>query len=295
MLTELSNQLADAVAAAAPSVVQVQGSRRPASGLVYADNIVISTVAAVGREDGLRVRSQDGRVCDAELTGWDPTTSLAVLRVRDLGAPSIAPATTEPRVGHLALAIARSWSNGLTASAGIIAIIGGPLPTGRRRAIDRVIRTSAPMHEGFAGGALVDTTGQLVGVTTASAIRGLGVVIPTAIAWQTAATLIEHGRIKRGYLGITGQPVALPEHQRDAEGRGKALLVAGVMAGSPAAQAGVLVGDIILAIDHQAIDSPESLLDALLTDRVGQPASLRVLRGGAALDVMVTIGERPPR
>jgi S1-C subfamily serine protease len=295
MLTELSNQLADAVAAAAPSVVQVQGSRRPASGLVYADNIVISTVGAVGREDGLRVRRQDGLVCDAELTGWDPTTSLAVLRVPDLGAPSIAPATTEPRVGHLALAIARSWSNGLTASAGIISIIGGPLPTGRHRAIDRVIRTSAPMHEGFAGGAFVDTAGQLVGVTTASTIRGLGVVIPTAIAWQTAATLIEHGRIKRGYLGITGQPVALPEHQRDAEGRGKALLVAGVMTGSPAAQAGVLVGDIILAIDQRSIDSPESLLDALLTDRVGRPASLRVLRGGAALDVMVTIGERPPR
>jgi S1-C subfamily serine protease len=236
-----------------------------------------------------------GLVCDAELTGWDPTTSLAVLRVPDLGAPSIAPATTEPRVGHLALAIARSWSNGITASAGIISIIGGPLPTGRHRAIDRVIRTSAPMHEGFAGGAFVDTAGQLVGVTTASTIRGLGVVIPTAIAWQTAATLIEHGRIKRGYLGITGQPVALPEHQRDAEGRGKALLVAGVMAGSPAAQAGVLVGDIILAIDQRSIDSPESLLDALLTDRVGRPASLRVLRGGAALDVMVTIGERPPR
>jgi serine protease DegQ len=295
MLTELSNQLSDAVAAAAPSVVQVQGSRRPASGLVYADNIVISTVGAVGREDGLRVRREDGRVCDAELTGWDPTTSLAVLRVPDLGAPPIAPTATEPRVGHLALAIARSWSNGLTASAGIISIIGGPLPTGRRRAIDRVIRTSAPMHEGFAGGAFVDTTGQLVGVTTASTIRGLGVVIPTPIAWQTAATLIEHGRIKRGYLGISGQPVALPEHQRDAEGRGKALLVAGVMAGSPAAQAGVLVGDIILAIDQQAIDSPESLLDALLTDRVGRPASLRVLRGGAAVDVMVTIGERPPR
>jgi serine protease DegQ len=295
MLTELSNQMADAVAAVAPSVVQVQGSRPPASGLVYAENVVISTVRALGREDGLRVRRHDGRVCDAELAGWDPTTNLAVLRVPDLGEPSIAPSTTEPRVGHLALAVARSWSNGLTASAGIIAIIGGPLPTGRRRAIDRVIRTSAPMHDGFAGGALVDTTGGLVGVATASAIRGLGIVIPTAIAWQTAATLVQHGRIKRGYLGITGQPVAIPEHQRDAEGRSKALLVVGVMTGSPAAQAGVMVGDVIFAIDHQPIDSPEELLDALLDDRIGRPASLRVLRGGAALDVTVTIGERQTR
>jgi serine protease DegQ len=295
MLTELSNHIADAVATVGPSVVQVQGSRRPASGLVYAENVVVSTVGALGREDGLRVRRPDGRLCDAELTGWDPTTRLAVLRVHDLGAPSIAPATTEPRVGHLALAIARSWSNGLTASAGIISIIGGPLPTGRRRAIDQVIRTSAPMHDGFAGGAFIDTTGRLVGVTTASAIRGLGIVIPTAIAWRTAATLVEHGRIKRGYLGITGQSVAVPEHQRDVEGRSSALLVAGVTAGSPAAQAGLLVGDVLCAMDGQPIDSPEDLLDALLNDRIGRPATLRVLRGGSVLDITVTIGERPPR
>src|SRR5438876_3939015 len=100
-------------------------------------------------------------------------------------------ATTDARVGHLALAVARSWSNALTASAGIVSVIGGPLPTGRRRAIDEVIRTTAPMHDGFAGGAFVDTTGGLVGVTTASAIRGLGVVIPAAIAWQTAATVVQ--------------------------------------------------------------------------------------------------------
>lgn len=295
MLTELSNHMANTVAAVAPSVVQVQGSRRPASGLVYADDVVVSTVGALGREDGLRVRRHDGRLCDAELTGWDPTTRLAVLRVHDLGAPSIAPATTEPRVGHLALAVARSWSNGLTASAGIISIIGGPLPTGRRRAIDQVIRTNAPMHDGFAGGALVDTTGRLVGVTTASAIRGLGIVIPTAIVWRTTATLLEHGRIKRGYLGIAGQPAALPAHQRDAEGRSRGLLVVGVTSGTPAAQAGVLVGDVIIAIDHQSIDSPEDLLDALVGDRVGRPASLRVLRGGSVIDVTVTVGERPPR
>ena len=81
LLTTFSNQLADAVAAAAPSVVQVQGRRRPASGLVYADNVVLTTVRALGREDGLHVRRDDGRTLDAELAGWDPTTSLAVLRV----------------------------------------------------------------------------------------------------------------------------------------------------------------------------------------------------------------------
>ena len=92
LLSTFSNQLADAVAAAAPSVVQVQGRRRPASGLVYADNVVLTTVRALGREDGLHVRRHDGRALDAELAGWDPTTSLAVLRVAGLETPAIAPA-----------------------------------------------------------------------------------------------------------------------------------------------------------------------------------------------------------
>ncbi len=293
LLTSFSNQLADAVTAAAPSVVQVQGRRRPASGLVYADNVVLTTVRALGREDGLRVRRHDGVSLDAELAGWDPTTSLAVLRVAGLATPAITPATSAARVGNLALAVARSWSNAVTASAGLVSVIGGPLPTGRRRAIDEGIRTTAPMHDGFAGGAFLDTSGALIGIATAAAIRGLGVVIPAAIAWKTAATVLEHGGLKRGYLGIAGQAVALPENQRDPDGREHALLVAGVTAGSPAAAAGVLVGDVLLDFDGHAVDSPEDLLDLLAGDRVGRQVTLRVRRGTSITETTVTIGERP--
>src|SRR5436305_5268793 len=102
-LTTFSDQLADAVCAASPAVVQVQGRRRPASGLVYADNAVLTTVRALGREDGLHVRRDDGTTLDAELAGWDPTTSLAVLRVAGLDTTSLSPSTVAPRVGHLAL------------------------------------------------------------------------------------------------------------------------------------------------------------------------------------------------
>jgi serine protease DegQ len=295
LLTSFSNQLADAVAVAVPSVVQVQGRRRPASGLVYADNVVLTTVRALGREDGLRVKRDDGRAFDAELAGWDPTTSLAVLRVADLGAKAIAPSTLNPRVGHLALVVARSWSNVATASAGVISIIGGPLPTGRRRAIDQVFRTTAPMHDGFAGGAFLDTSGALLGIATATAIRGLGVVIPTSIAWKTAATVLEHGSMKRGYLGLAGQPVALPESQRGPDGRDQALLVVGVTSGSPAAAAGVLIGDVLTEFDGHPIESPEDLLDLLLGDRVGRKVTLKVLRGGKVIDVAVAVGERPAR
>jgi S1-C subfamily serine protease len=293
LLSTFSNQLADAVDAASPSVVQVQGRRRPASGIVYADNVVLTTVRALGREDGLHVRRHDGRTLDAQLAGWDPATSLAVLNVPGLETSAIAPAAAAPRVGHLAVAVARSWSNAVTASAGIVSIIGGPLPTGRRRSIDQVIRTTAPMHDGFAGGAFLDTAGKLIGIPTAAAIRGLGVVIPASIAWKTAATLLEHGSLKRGYLGVAGQPAALSEQQRDAHSREDGLLVVGMTTGGPAATAGLMVGDVVLDFDGRPIHSPEDLLDLLLGDRVGRPVALRVVRGAAAVDLVVTVGERP--
>src|SRR5258708_39361570 len=123
-LASISNQLADVVAASAPSVVQVQGRRRPASGLVYANDVVVTTVRTLGREDGLHVRRHDGATRDAELAGWDPTTNLAVLRVAGLEAPPMALATADARVGHLALAVARPWSNAGTASPRIGPVIG---------------------------------------------------------------------------------------------------------------------------------------------------------------------------
>jgi S1-C subfamily serine protease len=260
---------------------------------VYADNTVLTTAGALGREDGLRVKRHDGHSFDAELAGFDPTTRLAVLRVAGLDAPAIRTSSATPRVGHLVLAVARSWSNAVTASAGIVSVIGGPLPTGRGRAIDQVIRTTAPMHDGFAGGGCLDGDGAAIGVATAAAIRGLGVVIPAPIAWKTAATLVEHGSLKRGYLGLAGQPVAVPEGQRSGGGRERALLVVGVTADGPAARAGLLVGDLVTALDSHPIESPEDLLDLLLGERVGRPAVLEILRGGTSLQLPVVVGERP--
>jgi S1-C subfamily serine protease len=290
MLTDFSNELADAAAKAAPSVIQVRGRRQPASGVIYAPGVVVTTTRALRREDRLHVRG-DGDAVDAELAGWDPATGLAVLKAPALRGSPIAVAKQAPRVGHLALAIARSWSNGLTVSAGVISIIGGPLQTGRRRAIEQIIRTTAPMHDGFAGGAFIDPTGELLGITTASTIRGLGVIIPAGIAWNTAKHLLEHGGLKRGYIGIAGQPVRLPEAQRVGQVE-EGLLVVAVTPDAPAARAGILVGDVILAADEQTIGSPEELLDWLTGDRVGKAATLRLVRGGKPTEVSVTIGER---
>ncbi len=291
-LSALSQHIGDLVEAAAPSVVQVYGHGRPGSGLVYAADVVLTTARALGGGDGLHVRAHDGTAHDAQLAGWDPATNLAVVRVPGLAGRLIAPTTSAPRVGEIGIALARSWSNAVTATSGIISIIGGPLATGRRRAIEQVIRTSAPMHDGFSGGAFLDASGSLIGVATAAKIRGLGVVIPAAIAWKTAATLVEHGSVKRGYLGIAAQPVRLPEGQRPAPDRSTALLTIGVTAGSPAASAGVLVGDVILDFDGRPVETPEDLLD-LLAGRAGQRITLRIARGGSGQDVAVVAGERP--
>jgi len=196
-------------------------------------------------------------------------------------------------VGHVAVAIGRSWSNALTASAGIVSVIGGPLPTGRGGTlkIDEIIRTTAPMHRGFAGGAFVNTAGELLGITTAAEIRGLGVVIPAGIAWKTAAGLVEHGRARRGYLGVAGQAVTLAPAQQSGGRPSTGVLVIQVMEGSPAERAGLLVGDVLLAIDDTSLESPDHLLEAL-AGRGGQTATIRVLRGTAASDISVVIGEK---
>jgi S1-C subfamily serine protease len=291
MLNELSKQIADVVTRVAPSVVQVEGSGRPATGLVYAEDAVVTTARAVGRDEHPRVRRADGSTVDAEIGGWDPATRLVVLKAAGLTLP-VLQAGQLPAVGEIAIAVARSWSNAVTATAGLVSVIGGPLPTGRRRTIEQVIRTSAPMHEGFAGGALLGADGRLLGVTTAASIRGLGVVIPAGIAWSTAADVLRRGTLKRGYLGIAAHPVRVSEKQKGAAGADEALLVVDVKSGTPADEAGLLVGDLLLSLDGQSLSSPDELFDLLSGERVGKKVTVKVLRGTAVNDAAVTVGER---
>lgn len=291
MLNEFSNQIAEIVSRAQASVVQVEGQGRPASGLVYADDIVVTTARAVGRDEHPRVRRGDGQEGIAEIAGWDPATRIVALKVPRLGLPPLS-AGDLPRIGEVAIALARSWSNAVTVTAGLVSIIGGPLPTGRRRSIEQVIRTSAPMHEGFAGGALLGADGRLLGVTTAASIRGLGVVIPAAIAWNSAAELLRRGTLKRGYLGIAAQPASVSTRQKDVAGVSQALLVVDVKTDTPADAAGLLVGDLLLSVDGNALTSPDELLDLLVGERVGRTVAARVLRGEAIVEVAVAVAER---
>ena len=131
-LQTLSNQLSGIVSSIAPAVVQVQR----VSGVVYANDVVITNARALGREDGLHVRTHDGRALDGQLHGWDPATGLALVRVANLNITPARQASEPARVGNLAIAVGRSWSNAVTASVGTVSVIGGPLRTGRGRSID---------------------------------------------------------------------------------------------------------------------------------------------------------------
>jgi S1-C subfamily serine protease len=292
-LALLSQELADRTATGSASVVQVAGGRRPASGVVHGPDTVVTTARAIGREDGLRVRLPDNAVLEADLAGWDPASGIAVLRTRtalNLQAPTIA--EHESRPGEIVLALARSWSNAVTASHGIVAVVGGPLRTGRRRELARVIRINAPMHEGFAGGGVFDAGGRLAGIATASAIRGFGVVIPASIVWASAAQVLTTGTPRRGFIGVAVQSVELPTAQREG-GRERALLVLSVTPGSPADASGVMVGDLLVEFDGKPTATAEDLLDAISARRSGETVAARTSRGGVPRDVQIAIAERP--
>lgn len=290
LLLSLSAELAAATDSAAPSVVQVQTRRRLVAGVVFDTDLVLVPGQHLD-DDAAPVRRGDGQTFDGQVLGRHAATGLAVIRVAGLGAPTAVPAD-EPRPGHLALAVGRTWSGGVFAALAPVAVVGGPLRTGRTTEVARVVRVGLAPHGALTGGALVDGAGQVLGVVTAMAIRGTTVVVPSAIAWAAAREVVARGGARQGFIGISSMAVTLPEHQRGA-GHAHGLLVTGVVPQGPAGQAGVLVGDVVTAFGGAAIADADDLLTALRGQQVGQPATLTVLRGGVVAPVTLTVGERP--
>jgi S1-C subfamily serine protease len=291
-LAALSQQMADAVETAGKSLVMVNGrARQAATGIAYGDaDLVLTADHVLEREDNLTVRTHDGRSLPATLVGRDPTTDLAVLRVPGLSVPGAKPASAA-RVGQIALAVGRPSEDGVMASMGVVSKVGGPVRLGRGASLDRVIQTDATPYPGFSGGALVDATGAVFGLLTTGLARGAAIVIPMDIAFKVAGTLTQQGYVKRGYLGIVSQQVSLPPSQRTG-GREHGLLVVRVEEGSPAEKGGLMVGDIVFAIEDHAVNDADDLLAALSGDRVDKPVAVGIMRGGAAQTVSVTVGQR---
>ena len=293
VLESVSEELA-ALVASVPGIVRVEGRKRmAASGVSWAEEGVLVTADHVVRQEApLRIGLPDGETGQASLVGRDPSTDLAVLRLDSGRLASPAWRTTDDlKVGHLALAVGRPGRS-VQSTFGIVSAVGGAFQTSVGGSIDRYLQTDAVMYPGFSGGALVTADGRVAGLMTSGLLRGVSLAIPTETVRRVVETLLKHGKIRRGFLGVGVQPVRMPESAASRSGQPDGLLVMSVEPGSPADQAGLMLGDTLLTIEGIHLESIEGLFGALTGERVGKPVELRVLRGGEVRPLQVTIGER---
>ena len=296
LLASVSDELAGAVERAGAAVVTVDGRRRhPASGIVWsADGLIATANHVVERDEEIEIGLPDGRSVAAELVGRDPGSDLALLRIAASDVTPLARSDVEPRVGHIALAIARPGPSGVMASLGVVSAVGGPLRFRGGASLDRYVQADVAMLPGFSGGPLVDSVGNLIGLNSSTLGRAGQLTVLAATIDATVATLLQHGRVRRGYLGVGAQGVRLPETLARALDNGQelGLLIVSVEAGGPADTAGLMLGDVILAVDGAAVGQVEQLQEQLAGDRVGKSIPIRIARGGEPREIAVTVGER---
>ena len=294
-LTNFSDALADAVETAAQAIVSVNGRQRLSStGVLWRTGIVVAADHTIEREDELTVTLPDGTTSPATLVGRDPSTDLAVLRIDNTtAAPAQIGDTSAVKVGHYVIALGRAGGT-LSASGGVVSAIGNGR-TGSGAQIDHLLRPDLTMYPGFSGGPLVDAQGRVVGITTSHLSRAGAVAIPTATVNTVVDQLTTRGKIARGYLGISMQPVRLPDAIKTALNltANGGLIVIAVEPGSPAEQGGLLIGDILISIEGSTLNDTSDVQALLGPDKVGTPVAIRVVRGGTDATVAVTVGERP--
>jgi len=290
----LSDGLAGVVAAAGPAIVRIEARRHtPGSGILWsADGLVVTANHVVRRDDNITVGLSDGQTATATLVGRDPSTDLAVLRVEGAtGTPLAHASEAEMSVGHLALALARPGRT-VQAAFGVVSALGDGWRTAMGGQIDRYLATDVVMYPGFSGGPLVGANGRLLGLNTSGLGGDASLAIPASTLNRVVEALRSHGRVRRGYLGISTQRARLPEGVAEQVGQKTGLLIVAVESGSPAEAAGLTLGDTLLALSGKAISTHEDLLAALSGDVVGQKEVARVLRGGQVQELAVKIGER---
>jgi S1-C subfamily serine protease len=297
VLQQVSDALATTVATVSPGIVRVEARRRlPASGLVWSRNgIIVTTHHVIEQDDDIRVGLHSGQTIAATLVGRDATTDLAVLRAAS--AELEPPAWAEPEgstlsVGHLVLALGRPGRR-VQASLGIISALGETWRTPAGGLMEHYVQTDIVMYPGFSGGPLVSMTGQVLGLNTSALLRDRSLTIPIVTLRRVTAMLLAHGRIRRGYLGVSTQPVRLPAALRERLGQETGLLLITVEPTSPAEQGGLLLGDTLVALDGVPLRHPDDLLAGLSTERIGTTVLVRMVRGGEIQERSIVIGERP--
>ena len=293
-LKEFSDTLAAAVDAAGAGVVRVEGRRPiPASGIVWsAEGVIVTAHHVVRSEEGIVVGLPDGRDVPAQFVGRDPGTDIAVLRMEERGEK--VPEWKDPqeiKVGQLALALGRP-GKGIQASLGIVAAFGGEWQTFAGGKVEHYLQPDIVMYPGFSGGPLIGADGEVLGILTSALMRGISVAIPALTVRRVVESLLTHGRVRRGFLGVAAQVVNLPRTFAEKVSGETGLLVVAVESGSPAEEAGMLLGDTIVEVDGQPMRRTEDLLAVLSKDVAGKKMVVNLVRGGEWKSLSVKAGER---
>ena len=292
LLDAYSRAVISAVEIAGKSVVHIavrgQGRRGGAgSGLVVAnDGILLTNSHVVSSSTSIEVTFPDGRRSAARLLGEDPDTDIAVLRTDDnLGAVGATLHDSKAvRPGQVAIAIGNPLGFEQTVTAGVVSAIGRTLRASTGRLIDDVIQTDAALNPGNSGGPLVDSRGRVIGINTAVIMGAQGICFSVAsnTALLVLTQILQHGRVRRAAIGIQGQQTPIPRHiARHADvPQASGIRVMDVQPGTPAEQAGIKSGDLIISIDNETVTGIDDLLRFLDHRRVGISTAVEVLRKG---------------
>lgn len=290
-----------------PAVVHLRagrGSQQGAgSGVLFTpDGFLLTNAHVVGTQERLRVRLSDGQELAGRLIGADPWTDLAVVQAEAAGLPhGLFGDSSRLRVGQLVVAIGSPFGFESTVTAGVISALGRSLRSLTGHLVDNVIQTDAALNPGNSGGPLVDSQARIIGINTAilRPAQGLCFAIPINTAKNILPQLLQHGRVVRGYLGLHLRTVPLPrtlvrQYQLSQE---SGVEVLALEPGGPAEQAGLLEGDVLLALGDQSISSIDDLHRLLMQLPVGVPTIVSFLRQGRRLERLLVPAEfpKPPR
>ncbi len=291
---QLSNDLGEVIQRAGAGVVRVSARRRQAaSGIVWSeDGLIVTANHVVERDENIQIGLPDGSKTAAVLAGRDPSTDIAVLKVEASGlTPAVWADERALKVGHLVVAVGRPEST-LQAALGIINTLDGEWRTMGGGTVSSFVQSEVVMYPGFSGGPLVSASGSFVGMNSSALARGMSIALPPATLRNVVETLAAHGRMRRGFLGVSAQPARLPTPIAEQVGQETALLLISVEVGGPAEAAGMMMGDVLVSLDGLRIRHMDDLMGALAGDRVGKTVPASVVRGGQVLELKVTISER---
>ncbi|MEW6775974.1 MAG: trypsin-like peptidase domain-containing protein [Bdellovibrionota bacterium] len=310
ILDAYSHAVMGVVRQVAPAVVKVEvrspvtvGRRRfrlpvperggAGSGVIYTpDGYLLTNQHVVDGASRIRVRLQDGQKLDGTVIGEDKHTDLAVVKVDGKNLPTaLFGESSKLEVGQMVIAIGNPYGFECTVTAGVVSALGRTLRTRTGRAIENVIQTDAALNPGNSGGPLVDSRGQVIGINSAMIFfaQGICFAIPSDTARWVAQELMQKGRVRRGFLGLSGATAYLARAARDRLGvaQERAFRVFQVLANGPAERAKLREGDYVLSADGKKVESADTLFGLLTTERIGQALELDVLREGNRVKVSV--------